>query len=243
MRQRHGLVYVLEGQAFYQMKEGGIATSFTAKAGNLLYLPPDASYITSCYKDTPFVHMTVNFQLSDEEALFMLPTCIMPVNGQKIQQIFARLVGEWTRRHRYYQVSSLSLLYELLSAALSETDREYDSYKKKLLPARNYLDEHFCESLPEEGLSTLCGMSETYFRRLFKRVYKESASGYRSRLRIGKACDLLLCGMYTVEEISEMCGYGDPAYFSRAFKKITGRSPQQYKKSNRSNVPSREEPS
>jgi AraC-like DNA-binding protein len=228
-RQRHGIVYVLEGRAHYQMNG---THSFTTKAGEVLYLSPDTSYVTSCYDDSPFVHMTVNFQLTFPAALSALPLCLTPVNGQKICQIFMRLVNVWGKRSAHYRVLSMSLLYELIGALLRETDCEHDSYRKKLNPAVEYLEAHCCEPFPESALPQLCGMSETYFRRLFKRVYKESASSYRSRLRIGKACDMLLSGMYTVTEVAEVCGYEDPAYFSRAFKKIMGKSPSRYKTAN-----------
>ena len=226
-RKRHGLVYVLNGQALYQMSEA--EKSFVAKEGDILYLSPDLSYVTRCNKKVPFVHLTVNFQLSDNNALSTLPTRMTPVNKQKIGQSFMHLVNEWTKRRRYYQVYSFSLLYELIGDFLNETDCVHDSYRKKLSPAIDYLEKHFCEPFPGKRLSEICGISETYFRRLFKKIYKESAEEYRTRLRVGKACDLLLSGMYSVGKISAECGYEDPAYFSRAFKKIMGKSPAQYK--------------
>ena len=229
-RQRHGLVYVLEGRAIYQMRGENRKKSFVATAGDILYLSPDLSYITRCFEDSPFVHMTVNFLLAERDALSVLPTCLTPINKRKISQVFSRLVSEWTKRHDSYRVHSMSLLYELIGALLKEINREHDSYRQKLRPALNYLDKHFCEPVPEKKLFELCGMSGTYFRHLFKKVYKETAVEYRTRLRMGKACDLLLSGMYSVERVSAVCGYDDPAYFSRAFKKVMGKSPSQYRR-------------
>ena len=34
---------------------------------------------------------------------------------------------------------------------------------------------------------------------------------------------------YSIKEIAEMCGFSDPLYFSRYFKKITGVPPKEYK--------------
>jgi AraC family transcriptional activator of pobA len=44
-----------------------------------------------------------------------------------------------------------------------------------------------------------------------------------------EAMRLLRFGDLTVGEIAFRVGYGDPLYFSRAFKRHTGRSPQAYR--------------
>lgn len=228
-RRRHGLVYVLAGEATYQMTGPNPPPSFTAQKGDLLYFAPDASYFTQCPARQPFVHMTVNFQLQDGEAVTQLPTRCRLANGTKIQQLFTRLVRDWNSRRPRYELACLRDLYDLLYTVLQGLDHEHDSYRQKLRPALEYIENHACETFPIEDLANLCGMSETYFRRLFQRVYKETAQAYRSRLRIGRACDLLLSEVCSVETAARLCGYSDPAYFSRVFKKVTGINPSAYK--------------
>ena len=41
----------------------------------------------------------------------------------------------------------------------------------------------------------------------------------------------------TINEIAEDCGFEDPYYFSRVFKKVTGLSPMQYYKQNTDVIP------
>ena len=95
-------------------------------------------------------------------------------------------------------------------------------------PARVYLDEHFQEDFELTQLAGLCGLSEPYFRRLFQRVFHETPAEYRRRLRIAYAEDLLLSGSCSVTQAAQLCGYSDPAYFSRVFRRTTGVSPVQY---------------
>ena len=64
-------------------------------------------------------------------------------------------------------------------------------------------------------------MSTSYFRALFKQQF-------HNRLKITKACDLLRSGTCNVTEAAYATGFGDVYYFSRLFKKTTGRSPSQH---------------
>ena len=80
-------------------------------------------------------------------------------------------------------------------------------------------------------------MSATYFRRLFRPVFHETPAEYRTRLRMAKASDLLLSGVYSMEQCGALCGYSDPAYFSRMFRKAMGQSPSQFLKSHKEERP------
>jgi AraC-like DNA-binding protein len=53
---------------------------------------------------------------------------------------------------------------------------------------------------------------------------------YFNRLRIQRACELLNNTALSVQEIGQTVGFSDPYYFSRAFKRIIGASPNQYRR-------------
>jgi len=48
-------------------------------------------------------------------------------------------------------------------------------------------------------------------------------------MKIYYACQLLTQRELIIKEIADKIGYDDPYYFSRIFKKVTGKSPAQYK--------------
>jgi two-component system response regulator YesN len=78
-------------------------------------------------------------------------------------------------------------------------------------------------------LAESCGISETYFRKLFQRVYGLSPMDYITNQRISYARELLTNTGLSVEDISYDSGYKDPTYFCRIFKKATGMSPSEYR--------------
>lgn len=77
-------------------------------------------------------------------------------------------------------------------------------------------------------------MSPDHLRKLFKEQTSKNPLQYLSELRIEFAKNMLE-HIYphglTIKEIAAMCGFSDPYYFSRAFKKITGKSPSEWTKS------------
>ena len=86
-----------------------------------------------------------------------------------------------------------------------------------------------------ETLASLCGMSETYFQRLFKEKYGISPKKYIIQLKVNHACDLLHSECYSITQVANLCGYEDVYYFSRQFKNYVGVTPsafeQRYKSS------------
>lgn len=223
--QHHGIIYVLNGKAQYCMSNGD---SLWINKGECIYVPRKTDCIIRCSQDEGFKHMTVNFEVRGEGGLAPVPTKIRVNAQQHFEQVFGSLVHHWSVRHPYYRERCMGILYEIIYLLLYELQASPLKHIQKLDPARTYLDEHFCEEFSLEMLAELCGMSATYFRRLFHSVYHETPAEYRRRLRIARAEDLILCGQYHLAEIASLCGYPDPAYFSRVFKKTLGVSPSHY---------------
>lgn len=77
-----------------------------------------------------------------------------------------------------------------------------------------------------------------YVRKLFKSETGQTPLEYLTAARMSLARRIILSGLsnrytnYTVAQIAEMCGYSEPLYFSRVFKKYYGVSPSEYAEKN-----------
>lgn len=75
-----------------------------------------------------------------------------------------------------------------------------------------------------------------YVRKLFKKETGLTPHEYLTAIRMERAGKILLSGVsnrysaFTVGQIAEACGYAEPLYFSRVFKKYYGVSPTDYAK-------------
>ena len=78
-----------------------------------------------------------------------------------------------------------------------------------------------------------------YVRKLFKKETGITPHEYLTAVRMELAGKILLSGVsnrysaFTVGQIAEACGYAEPLYFSRVFKKYFGVSPTEYAKRKR----------
>lgn len=77
----------------------------------------------------------------------------------------------------------------------------------------------------------LC-LSQAQVINIFKRTFNVTPYQYFSKKRIEIAATLLLNSNMQIKEIAELLNYSDQPYFSNAFKKIMGVSPEKYRKMN-----------
>jgi transcriptional regulator GlxA family with amidase domain len=90
-------------------------------------------------------------------------------------------------------------------------------------------------SLVEEELlanvTQKSGLPERTFKRRFKVATKQTPNEYIQNVRIDTAKHLLLVSSSTVQEIAEQVGLMDGSYFRRLFKRKTGLSAQDFRRS------------
>lgn len=104
-------------------------------------------------------------------------------------------------------------------------------YIKLIKFAKKFIDEHYSDhTLSMEKVADFVHVSPSYFSVLFKAEVNTSFSEYLISLRIEKAKELIRNTNLKAYEIAEKVGYDTAAYYSTAFKKVTGYSPSEYKK-------------
>jgi two-component system response regulator YesN len=97
--------------------------------------------------------------------------------------------------------------------------------------ARNYVDAHYWETeLNLEDAAAELQISPGYLSRLMKRETGFSFVEYLNHIRVKKAMILMSDPSAKAFEVAERVGYRSQHYFSRAFKKVTGASPTEYRK-------------
>lgn len=73
-------------------------------------------------------------------------------------------------------------------------------------------------------------VSSGHLSRTFRRVTGRTLERYLMERRVELARRLLLEPVVSVSEVADICGFSDPTYFARVFRKILGCSPSEYTK-------------
>ena len=81
------------------------------------------------------------------------------------------------------------------------------------------------------GMAQQLHLSEGYLQLLYKNAFGTSCMDDCIKARIRLAKDQLLYTDKTITSISEFCGYRNVEHFCRQFKRLTGKSPKEFRKS------------
>lgn len=92
-----------------------------------------------------------------------------------------------------------------------------------------FVNQNFHEEITLQSLGEQYYLNPSYISQLFRKGVGMTFTEYIAKLRIDYACELLDKGSSSINEIAEKSGYHDYFYFTRVFKKITGKTPTQYR--------------
>ena len=117
--------------------------------------------------------------------------------------------------------------YESMSSEVAERG----SHRTLVTVAQGYIDSHYAEpTLSLEEVASAAQISPGYLSRLLKLETGFSFVDYLTRVRINKAVLMMSDPAVKVYEVAEAVGYQSQHYFSRAFKRVFGRPPVEFRK-------------
>ncbi len=220
-------VYILSGSCNYDCEDG---TSFTVKAGDIMYLSRGERYTLCINEDYRFIFC--DFEFSDD--IPKKSAFFTPKHDHSAEKLFLKLLNLYNAQSKTYFTESLSLIYAIYSAIIATKSETYirKTNKDKMIDVRDYINAHYSDvSLGIPALAELVGMSEVYFRKLFKAEAGVSPSQYIISVRLKKAKQIMKYYPFlTLNECALQCGFSSLHYFSRVFRKEFGISPSKYRK-------------
>ena len=208
----------------------------TAEKNQIAYMSKGIEYVVDFFDTAPGQYDSVvfHFQLKDAGGEDITPTltpkiCIKSVDAATAISIDSA-AGEFNKNIVCVPLIT-SVIYQLLAIACQTQRRRVVNHKYKYISEGIELMENNSDKSLAE-ISKICGVSEGYFRKLFREYSGENPIDFRQKRRVEKSKHMLLLDTYSVGEIAEELHFSDIYHFSKTFKKYTGISPQQYIKQN-----------
>ena len=91
-----------------------------------------------------------------------------------------------------------------------------------------YVNGHYGESISAQGMASQVGLTTNSFCRFFKKMTGQSFIQFLNEFRTRKAMELFDRTELSISEVLYRCGYTDPSYFTKQFKKHQGATPTAY---------------
>ena len=128
---------------------------------------------------------------------------------------------------------AFALCREILRKAAAYRDsRGSARYGSVIRRAQAYIGAHFSESgLTLKDVAEHVELSNNHFCTVFSRETGMTFIEYLTEVRVYRAGELLRGTNMRTSEVAYAVGYNDPHYFSCLFKKRTGMSPRDYRRS------------
>ena len=122
---------------------------------------------------------------------------------------------------------ALDRVQQALDPRTDELPGETDSFQRVLA----YMQLHYAEQFSLEDVAQRFGFHKNYLSELFSKQVGMGFARYKTTLRIEAAQKLMRSGL-NASEAAARSGFSDVHYFSRVFKRMTGKSPIEWRNQN-----------
>ncbi len=149
-------------------------------------------------------------------------------------ELFSRTYQEFKGKEKGYIQLIRAYVIELIIRIFRDVENEgsVDLTKEKkdvVKQAIKYIEENYNMKLYVDDVASKVFFDTDYFRKLFKKATGESITSFQQKLRIDEACRMLLTTKKPIKDICDTVGYCDMKAFYKVFKKITGKTPNEYR--------------
>lgn len=158
----------------------------------------------------------------------------------QVEELLRSMLIEIHEQPPGYELHVRHMAGELLLFAARQTlkrevvpDDDPSPVQKKMTDIVRHINVHYGEPLDLDALSQQFYISRSHLSRVFKEVTGFSFTEYVTTTRVKEAERLLRETDTGITRISELTGFENFSHFGKVFKKLTGQSPRDYRKSSK----------
>lgn len=237
----HELIFVLQGcldmwedDAVFHLEEGDTLHLFPGrKHGSTKVMPPDLKFY--------WIHFTIDNALAfaaQENNNPLNPVTVIPQTAHlsrpsALERLFRMFINE--QETGTLRPISANLITSLMLIEVAQQAKRVamdDDLNTVATWAHSYIRMNFDRSITASKVARAVGYNVDYLGRIYRQTYGCTLTEAIHRRRVQRACDYLLNSSLTVQQIAAQCGYKDPDYFRRIFKRHMQITPVEYREQN-----------
>jgi YesN/AraC family two-component response regulator len=221
------LYYVYKGEAILYHNGNAIPM----KPGYLYLIPANLEVRYTCpeYMEKLFFHVAIT-NLENFDILSNIPiVCQLPCS----QELLTKLKKLHMSTNIYDLLQLKILVSKTIGDCLELADlppMQIKSFSAEILKVISYLQNNTSIQLTAEQIAQDLFISRRRLQKHFKTETGLTIGEYLDRLLVYRATQLMVDPQLSLREISEQLGFCDQFYFSRRFKKLTGQTPSEFRK-------------
>jgi AraC family L-rhamnose operon transcriptional activator RhaR len=153
----------------------------------------------------------------------------------EISELFEKMYLEYKQMNKGYidiiRAYLIEIIVKIFRYATDISKKEITQKNSELIKKSiEYMKLNYRSDISLSDLALHSLLSKNYFSRLFKDATGTNVSDYIQYLRTEQACSLLRSTDMKVTDIAEHAGFSDMKFFYEVFRKITGKTPGEYRK-------------
>lgn len=211
-------------------------TTYPLRPGSIFSYGPSTKHVIETDSENPMLKHFVDFSGSSlvemlKNSCFGKGQPLFVSRPFRIRNIFENLITTGNTESRNRNALCALLLRQLILYAddtsmdpASASSPAWQTY----LRCRHHMERHYLDMTNIADVATACFIDRAYLARLFQRFADESPLQLLTRLKMGKAADLLSSGELLIKQVAEEIGFADPYHFSRVFKRVYGIPPETF---------------
>lgn len=231
------LVFILRGKGVLRQ---GNDEPVTLKQGDMFLLFPKERHEYQADSEDPWELMWVCFrgQLNSYlvEDLGFTPDNYIRKNilNSSIKKTLTTLINALGDTEDTNRLAATGQLYVLLAylkqvTGLMEENPEGSSSASCVAKATRFIEQNYYIDLDVQTLCDYVNYSRSYLSRIFRQETGLTIPEYTNKIRMENAMELLRDTPMTLREVATSVGINDTFYFSKLFKKYTGKTPRAYR--------------
>lgn len=171
-----------------------------------------------------------------EESEDMADIKLLAMVNREVEDIYEKMYREYKAREagyieilRAYVIQLLITIFRLYRKSIQRESAIENGQRQIINKVIHHIKSNYANELKLEDLSMMAFWSRNYFCKLFKEHTGMTVLEYTQKVRIEEACRMLKETDRKVIDIANEVGYRDIKFFNHIFKRITGKTPGNYR--------------
>lgn len=230
------LLYIISGRGELVTANG---THFIS-TGDFLIIPPHFLHTEKSSRENRLEYYVLGVRniipkgLGSEEDF--KPVISLTSSHDLVRDYIYSIYREIKKQEPGYEIMAKSLFNQLtvLLVRRKKIDIQLergDNIKRDVATVKQYIDEHYSDSISLDTLALLSYKSKFHLVREFKKETGYTPIEYLIFMRIQEAKLLLSSTEMSILDISSSLGFSSPSYFAQRFKRSVGMTPVKYRNS------------